>query len=808
VEHQVVLGVESRLEKQWEEEWPMNAETQLAAFPGGVILYSRTTFSLFRMRPHVPVSSGSIGAWARAGDAISQVEMPVVETLCVGSFMCRFRVYTFEWSDGGAEVVGVVDLDGAAGFLSLPFSYSASHGVLFAGGRKSVSCLFDGKCAYLTTRGSMPCVVADGECPRLVQGVSGGLIRTTTVDDLSGGDLSDPFALAVSPFSVKSCVSVGTSLGGDLRRSLTQSILQRASAPQVTALASTMQVRQGKLRSVLLVGSSTGSLSSVSESSFTVIECLSSPIANIIVLPMRPLGLDHCLVIGADSTTALVKGTKVVGVLLTSGFPVVAVSCSRSQELLALETSDGRFEVFNLVDSRSISERSERPVEFELVWQRTAIDMTERKSSLRFSRVGTSSFFFNVFHVGESSPSGDAQRMLALMRSPASSDLSIVLCGAVQGLTFFYPPFQVADVILFGCAPPHAAQHYLACRLLAAQGGRSFAPWKCEDDKATPFSNFLPSVISLIDSPNPVIAEAAVRACGSCMSFLSSFDCELLLCTLDFKKGKLKEAEQFLLAILTITRPDLVPEDRHSESVASLLTLARSGRSAASLAMILLIAGRRQWVRADRTILIQIFHLWLTQTFPEDIRLRLLDFGQKDSAGFLDAVHGVAQQIASTPELARKLCEMVSAVSLCEANGIGAHGSLALAEIAVDFPVLADIANATLDEHGRQFKNVARSGLLTVIGLPSGVVHVFKKHKRVGEARLFEGPVDMVSIAPGEKYAGAFSRDLQTLSWFLVPSTGFFRKKAIVPHTAVVPAPDINGQIKWRDETCFFEEAT
>jgi hypothetical protein len=311
-------------------------------------------------------------------------------------------------------------------------------------------------------------------------------------------------------------------------------------------------------------------------------------------------------------------------------------------------------------------------------------------------------------------------------------------------------------------------------------------------------------VIDLVSSAVAIVSMAAVRACGASLSLLSYVDSELLLSRMNFNLTFLTECEHVLLAIIAIRRPELVPEDRRSESVAFLLSLARSSRTAASLAMVLLIIGRDHWIRADSTVAVHIMHLWLTHDAFDDAKPLLLDFAARAPAVFLDAVRDVAHLIGV--DTARRLCELVDAVAFAGGGrGLGARASLAIAEIAVECPGLAGVANETIEKHAKCLRSVAREGTMTVVGLESGIVHVFRRNRRVGEVRLVDGPIEIVSVAPGERRAGAVSLGKQKLFSFAVPSPGILRRKGMNPQAAVVQQADANGQIVWRDEVCYYE---
>jgi hypothetical protein len=197
----------------------------------------------------------------------------------------------------------------------------------------------------------------------------------------------------------------------------------------------------------------------------------------------------------------------------------------------------------------------------------------------------------------------------------------------------------------------------------------------------------------------------------------------------------------------------------------------------------------------------QIMHVWLAQQFSDDIRKLVLEFAAKSPEVFLSAIQAVGQQIGATPDLAKRLCDLVSVVSFAVQNPLGTRGSLAIAQLAVDAPSLAEIASVALDDHARRFGNVDRVGAVVVIGLDNGVVHVFKKHKKVGEVKLM-AKVDAVSVSPGERHACVVSFEARTIWSFDIPSAGFFRRKEIIPIRSVLADAPQNGRIIWRDEKC------
>jgi hypothetical protein len=56
----------------------------------------------------------------------------------------------------------------------------------------------------------------------------------------------------------------------------------------------------------------------------------------------------------------------------------------------------------------------------------------------------------------------------------------------------------------------------------------------------------------------------------------------------------------------------------------------------------------------------------------------------------------------------------------------------------------------------------------------------------MADVKLFDGPVDIVSVGPGEKVAGALSFATKTLCWFVVPTPRHLwgkKTKMIVPQS-------------------------
>jgi hypothetical protein len=268
-------------------------------------------------------------------------------------------------------------------------------------------------------------------------------------------------------------------------------------------------------------------------------------------------------------------------------------------------------------------------------------------------------------------------------------------------------------------------------------------------------SGWFPELVEFLFCNDFVLQKATVTACSDLAVRLSDLDCQELLAQLNFTRPS--PADQFMFACVTARSPQIVPDDHHGDIIAFLMRAAREAHPASSLAAVILLNGLPTWLETDPETFIKLLELAFGRHFLPEVYAFFSEVVVADDEFFLASLKKLIPKILPNPEFVKQLCELINRDAFQRA--LGSKGTLILAKIGAKNPRYADKVAREITKQQQQLRNVARVGNVTVIGISTGFVYVFRAGKKVGKWQLFNGQVSIVSINPEVRWAVAVSFD-------------------------------------------------
>ena len=606
--------------------------------------------------------------------------------------------------------------------------------------------------------------------------------------------------------------------------------LRHKTSARITAISSRESVTN-KLE--IIVGCSDGTVSFFSENTakpFHVEVVFSSPIIGLGDLPMKIRGRPTLLVVGQDGSVALIKNTTVIMSYANYEFRINAVYYHAIDECIIVRREDYSYITFKITEPGPVMLSTFLPEKSILVWSENQISVGKDALATNQMKFGRNSWFYTTVAISkfincskrrykmfaqlilklfeaeldlgisrslslnfsddiESAPIIKSQSIQSLVDwiSPDAppirlrrsrhqqkklvDGLSLVICRNINdsefgdnsnAATFFYPKHKICGSLSFMLSPKNSAHNIIARTLLSGETSKIEYP------------NLITEFTKLLICGDIKIEASAAMECSRIVNNISEELAKKIYNSID--KNSTIDSDMFLLSLLLICHSKLIPSYKYHALLNFLLKTSDSTKGCASLALSILLRGFKFWsqIRTETSLFSEFIKSFIKYDRPKAVEEMFFQICVPRIELFFTVLTNLIKENENDEKIIKSLVGLSSKFSLSNPTLCGTKIAYNLVLLAAEIPSIQDIIMDELTVHSLFMPIISILKEVIVIGQSDGTLLIFKNFKLVSSERLFDSPIDIVSIGPQAQFCCALSISERKAKVFSLHSQGFF----------------------------------